>query len=315
MARALAALFALAATLSVVSLIIPHGPDIDFRPAMGVALLAYPLAGALVLAGGRVPRWAIHVFLACGTAMIAIGTYTSGEGRVAGAASVFFLWIAIYAGYFFSWPAVAVHLGVVFASYAVVLLVQREEAGPALLIGMTGLVTATAAVIGSLAGRLRELASTDPLTGLPNRRGWERSLDRELARVRRRGTPLCVAVLDLDRFKEFNDEQGHLAGDRLLKEVAATWLGLLRDTDVLARYGGDEFGIILPDCHPNKANEIVSRLCDSVGGATCSAGVAAAGGDLDMSALIHRADQALYKAKHAGGSRAVFAEVQPTAAG
>jgi diguanylate cyclase (GGDEF)-like protein len=308
MARALAALFALAASLSFVSLLVPHGPDINIPQAVITAALAYPFAGALVLAGGRVPRWAIHAFLACGTVMIAVGTHSVGNGRTAGSASVFFLWIAIYAGYFFAWPAVALHLGSVFVSYAAVLLVQHEPAGPALLIGMTGTVTATAAVIGSLAGRLRALASTDPLTGLPNRRGWERSLERELARVRRRHTPLCVAVLDLDHFKEFNDEQGHLAGDRLLKEVAATWLGLLRDTDVLARYGGDEFGIILPDCYPNKANEIVSRLCDSARGATCSAGMAAASADLDMSDLIDRADQALYRAKNAGGNRAVFAE-------
>jgi diguanylate cyclase (GGDEF)-like protein len=103
-----------------------------------------------------------------------------------------------------------------------------------------------------------------------------------------------------------------VAGDRLLKEVAATWLGLLRDTDVLARYGGDEFGIILPDCYPNKANEIVGRLCAATaGGSTCSAGVAQAMGDLEISALIERADQALYRAKNAGGNQAVFAEAHP----
>lgn len=309
MARALAALYALAGTLSLVALIVPHGPDIEFRRALATSLLAYPLAGTLVVAGDRVPRWVIHAFLACGTLMIAHGTYSTGDGRIAGSASVFYVWIAIYAGYFFTWPAVVGHLAVVTGSYAVVLALQHEPAGPALVIGMAGMVAATAGVIGSLAGRLRALASTDPLTGLPNRRGWEGALERELARVKRRKTPLCVAVLDLDHFKEFNDEQGHLAGDRLLKEVAATWLGLLRDTDVLARYGGDEFGIILPDCYPNKANEIVSRLCAATaGGSTCSAGVASTTDDIDMSELIDRADQALYRAKDAGGNRAVFAE-------
>jgi diguanylate cyclase (GGDEF)-like protein len=312
MARALAALFALAASLSFLALLVPHGPDIDVVQAVATAGLAYPLSAVLVLAGERVPRWAIHGFLLCGTVMIAVGIHSVGDGRTAGSASVFFLWVAIYAGYFFSWPGVALHLGFVFASYAVVLLIQKEPAGPALLVGMTGTVTATAAVIGSLAGRLRALASTDPLTGLPNRRGWERALERELARVRRRDSPLCVAVLDLDRFKEFNDDHGHLAGDRLLKEVASTWLGLLRDSDVLARYGGDEFGIILPDCYPNKANEIVSRLCEAMaGGSTCSAGVTHANGDLDMSELVDRADRALYRAKDAGGNQAVFAGALP----
>jgi diguanylate cyclase (GGDEF)-like protein len=116
-------------------------------------------------------------------------------------------------------------------------------------------------------------------------------------------------VLDLDRFKELNDEQGHLAGDRVLRETAATWLGLLRDTDVLARYGGDEFGIILPDCYPAKANEIVSRLCTAaVAGTTCSAGMASPDTNTTASELVDRADRALYRAKAAGGNRALFAE-------
>ena len=308
MARFLAAIFSVAATLAMLAVVVPHGDEVNERTVFATSLLAYPFAAMLLWAGSRLPRWLVHAILVCGTIMVAVGVHAAGGGRVAGAASLFYLWVAVYVGYYFAWPTVAAHLAVIVASYSVLLVIENEPAGPGLVLGMAGAVVFTAVVVGSLSGRLRAQASTDPLTGLPNRRGWEPTLERELARVRRRRTPLCVAVLDLDRFKEFNDEQGHLAGDRLLKEVAATWLGLLRDTDVLARYGGDEFGIILPDCYPNKAQEIVSRLCAAtVGGATCSAGIASADGDITSSELIDRADRALYQAKAAGGNQALFA--------
>ncbi|MEY2568578.1 MAG: diguanylate cyclase [Actinomycetota bacterium] len=315
MSRWLAFLFAFAATTALLFLLVPHGQDVNDRLAALTGLAAYPVVALLYFGADRVPRWAIHALLLFGTLMIGFGIHT-GTGRTAGAASAWYYWIGVYAGYFFARPAIVAHLAAVAVSYAVVLELAHEPAGPALVGGMTLAVAATAFVMSTLAGRLRSLASTDPLTGLPNRRGWEEALDRELARVRRRGTPLCVAVLDLDSFKAFNDDNGHLAGDRLLKEVAATWLGLLRDSDVLARYGGDEFGIILPDCYPNKAREIIGRLCSATSpGSSCSAGVAEAQAAMNMSQLIDCADRALYRAKAAGGSQAVFAGHPETGAG
>jgi diguanylate cyclase (GGDEF)-like protein len=307
MARWLACLYATAASLALLAVALPHGHDVDASTAVFTGLPGFPLAAALWLAGERVPRWLIHAMLLLGTLMISVGTHTAGHGRMAGSASGLYLWIAIYAGYFFPWQAVALHLAAVTAGYAAVLATQHEAAAPALLVGMTGTLAVTAFVINSLAGRLRGLAATDPLTGLPNRRGWEEALDRELARTRRRESPLCVAVLDLDGFKALNDELGHSAGDRLLREASATWLSLLRESDILARYGGDEFGVILPDCYPNRADEIITRLCQATPtGATCSAGVAWADGVATAGELIDRADRALYRAKGAGGNQAVF---------
>jgi diguanylate cyclase (GGDEF)-like protein len=116
-------------------------------------------------------------------------------------------------------------------------------------------------------------AQTDGLTGLPNRSTWEAHLDR-IASSRE---PLTIAILDLDHFKEFNDTHGHPAGDRLLKETAAAWRDKLRIGAVLARIGGEEFGLLLPNCDIQTASEIVGRLWRSVTQQrTCSAGLTVA---------------------------------------
>jgi len=81
-------------------------------------------------------------------------------------------------------------------------------------------------------------ARTDALTGLPNRRAWDEELERELARAKRYGGRLCLAMIDLDHFKRFNDREGHQAGDRLLADSATAWREQLRPSDLLARYGG-----------------------------------------------------------------------------
>jgi len=304
MARWGAALFAAGATLGVLSLVLPHGHQLDERLAVATAVLGYAVAALLGVLGERVPVWLIHVALVAGVSAIAVGIHSAGTGRQAGSASVLYLWVAIFCAYYFSWTEIAIYIGLVAISYAAVLNIDHEPAWPALWVGMTGTAAATAVVVAKLSGRLRELASTDALTGLPNRRGWEIALERELARTRRRGSPLCVALLDLDSFKALNDERGHLAGDRVLKLVASTWLGLLRDSDVLARYGGDEFAVLLPDCPPQKATEIVERLSTAnAEESSCSVGVASATPGDEAHDLIARADRALYDAKGHGGGR------------
>jgi diguanylate cyclase (GGDEF)-like protein len=117
-----------------------------------------------------------------------------------------------------------------------------------------------AAEISRLVSRLEGLARTDPLTGVPNRRVWEEELPRELERARRMGTGLCLAMIDLDNFKDYNDRHGHQAGDLVLKEAASAWRTEVRSTDLLARYGGEEFVLLLPACALDDAVQIVERL-------------------------------------------------------
>jgi diguanylate cyclase (GGDEF)-like protein/PAS domain S-box-containing protein len=160
----------------------------------------------------------------------------------------------------------------------------------------------------ALLARLERLALTDQLTGLPNRRAWEEGLRRELARAERDGHPVCVAVLDLDQFKRFNDEHGHQAGDALLKEAAEEWLSQLRAGDILARYGGEEFAAVIPAWPMEVVIMVVERLRAVMpAGQTCSAGVARWDGTEPAERLFARADSALYQAKQAGRNRTVSA--------
>jgi diguanylate cyclase (GGDEF)-like protein/PAS domain S-box-containing protein len=152
------------------------------------------------------------------------------------------------------------------------------------------------------------LALTDQLTGLPNRRAWEEGLDRELSRAAREGHPVCVAVIDLDDFKSYNDERGHLAGDALLTETAIAWRAELRGGDLLARYGGEEFAAVIPASPLEYAVAVVDRLRQPTpNGQTCSAGVACWDRSESAMDLFGRADQALYRAKQAGRDRTVAA--------
>jgi len=179
------------------------------------------------------------------------------------------------------------------------------------LSALMGLLASEAAVAidrADMLTRLEAVARTDDLTGLANRRAWDEQVPRELARAERDERPVCVAMVDLDRFKEYNDEHGHQAGDRLLKQIAAIWRDALRPTDLLARYGGEEFVVLLPSCEVDRAVEVIERLRAVIlEGETCSAGVASWDGHEGPESLVSRADDALYRAKREGRDRVVSA--------
>ncbi|HEX5333586.1 MAG TPA: sensor domain-containing diguanylate cyclase [Cellulomonas sp.] len=152
-----------------------------------------------------------------------------------------------------------------------------------------------------LVALLAAQARTDALTGAANRRSWDEELDRELARARRTGEPLTIALVDMDRFKAYNDTYGHTAGDELLRGLVTALHGELRTGDIVARWGGEEFALALPACDLDHAAVIASRLLRVVPGAqTISIGLTQAGLEDSPRTLIGRADRALYAAKDRG---------------
>ncbi|HWS31933.1 MAG TPA: GGDEF domain-containing protein [Actinoplanes sp.] len=169
-------------------------------------------------------------------------------------------------------------------------------------------VEGQASVLEQQAVDLADLAQRDTLTGLANRRAWEQALPQAIDHARRDGHALSLAVLDIDHFKRYNDQYGHQAGDRLLKEAAAAWSRTLRSGDFLARYGGEEFALLIPAAEGALAAKLLDRIRPTTpDGQTFSAGIAVWDGQESSDALFARADAALYKAKNAGRDRVTLA--------
>jgi diguanylate cyclase (GGDEF)-like protein len=171
-------------------------------------------------------------------------------------------------------------------------------------------------------GRARQSADTDALTSLPNRRAFERAWRAEIARHDRYVQPLALILLDLDHFKQINDRWGHDAGDEVLRRVADTLRRAVRDVDLAARLGGEEFVILLPETTFAAASEAAERLRlaveslqvhwlgqnipvrVSIGVSACPSSVALPG------ELLKSADAALYEAKRGGRNRVVTAAIR-----
>jgi diguanylate cyclase (GGDEF)-like protein len=190
------------------------------------------------------------------------------------------------------------------------------------------LMVLSTVVVGFLAHALRQreealvlaneklviLSQRDPLTSLYNRRYLFERIELELERVRR-GKQLALLMVDLDRFKRVNDTQGHLRGDVLLKEIAAALSATTRVTDVVGRYGGDEFLIVLPDTDADQAEAVADRVkrsarevgerFDVSAPVTASVGIAIAQKDDTLASLVRRADDSEWRAKERGGDRVV----------
>jgi diguanylate cyclase len=166
---------------------------------------------------------------------------------------------------------------------------------------------------------MSELVREDQLTGSLNRRGLDDVFERESARADRRGTPLCVALLDLDNFKKLNDTYGHLAGDKALRHLVKVVKDTLRSMDVIARFGGEEFLILLPETNVEAASAAMVRVQRELTKhfflhdnekmlITFSCGVALRHQNEDQASLMARADIAMYKAKTSGKNRVVIAD-------
>lgn len=203
-------------------------------------------------------------------------------------------------------------------TYGVLHVAGANEPRSELLISVGDAIKLALANI-DLREALREQATHDPLTGLFNRRYLEVKLPRELHRVQREEGQLCVAMIDIDHFKHFNDRYGHEAGDALLREVAWLFRTRLRKSDIACRYGGEEFLLVLPGSTLTDTRQRLEQICALVrvlqidfhghklDPVSISVGIAVYTGDASAADLLHAADAALYAAKEAGRDRIVVA--------
>ncbi|GAB6044224.1 sensor domain-containing diguanylate cyclase [Endothiovibrio diazotrophicus] len=197
-------------------------------------------------------------------------------------------------------------------------LLQTLVGNLLLSVAVTAVVLALAYfTLGGYQRRLEEMAATDKLTGVTNRQVFEVLYEKALKAGRRKAQPLSLLMFDIDHFKGVNDTYGHLVGDRVIQRVAHIVRGMIRDSDTICRWGGEEFLLLLPDCALDQAQELAERIRATleereiaVGGdrvtVTVSLGVAERVGDELAEEFLHRTDQALYEAKRRGRNRAVM---------
>lgn len=293
----LALLFLCGATAVMVSLAFPEAPQVDRGTVAWLGALGYPAGVGVLLWGRRMPHWLVQVLLAGGTALTGAGVYFAHGAAVGASAALFYVWVAMFAFHFFSLRTAVGQLAFAGASYAAVLgVVGGRGVAPQWILTM-----ATAAVAGTVMAmvsrRLREMAVTDHLTGIPNRQFLAPLLELETARAQREGTGLCLAMLDVDGFKAVNDRLGHSAGDAVLVDEVRAWRSQLRGSDTLVRYGGDEFIVVMPGADLPAAQAVMARLSQA-GPLPASAGVAVLGDGESPQDLIANADRALYESKH-----------------
>jgi len=251
-------------------------PSVPSSFVFVVVLALVTGAGCVLVRWDRLSAGWLHLLPVIATLEVALGVRVVGVyGDIA---ANYYVLVAVFAAYAFSARgAIAAH--VAFAAAASILplfylhshggeLAARALVGVVMLVVIAAIVTVLRERLAERQRELEELAVRDPLTGVGNYRLLADRLEYEIARHRRSGASLTVMLLDLDGFKEINDSFGHLAGDRVLVEVARSLSATVREQDTLARQGGDEFSILAPGTGTEGALRLASRLRDAVATAT-----------------------------------------------
>jgi diguanylate cyclase (GGDEF)-like protein/putative nucleotidyltransferase with HDIG domain len=319
--RAQGGFFVFGGILALVSLLLPHAAAVMTAGLAAIGSFAI-VSGVVLLAVPQVmPQKLLTYVLFCGNLLISAGIYfTQSTGSVY---ALLYVWVGFQAAYFLSHRHAAAHVAACGVTYAIALDTvpgaDRDQRW-LLMVGVVGVIALMVAVlrerVDRLIARLADAARTDALTGLLNRRGFQELMEVETERALRSSRPLAILVGDLDHFKHLNDRFGHAAGDVALRRFADIASSASRRIDAVARIGGEEFALLLPDTEQHAAYLLAERLRRSVkepgaaGGAelpTVSFGVASFPSHAaDAEALMHAADQALYAAKAMGRDRSVI---------
>jgi diguanylate cyclase (GGDEF)-like protein/putative nucleotidyltransferase with HDIG domain len=322
-----ALLFGAAATICLVGVLVPGDAQRDDGVLIGTAAAAALVAAFLLIGNERVPPWTYHPIGVIGTGVSSAAAYGWGSETAYG--PLLYVWVTMFAFYVFNRGAALVHLALMAAAYAVVLVLEDPAENPldgwiatvGTLLGTGLFVAFVRDRLSNMFHRLRDAAHHDALTDLLNRRGFQGVFDTELERARRADQPLSLIVGDIDRFKRVNDAHGHAAGDEVLSRVADAIRGAKRGFDSAARVGGEEFAVLAPDCDAHGAFVLAERIRAAVHEALSSD---VKGGPLTISfgistfplhgqsadGLLSTADQALYAAKRLGRNRSVISSAE-----
>jgi diguanylate cyclase (GGDEF)-like protein/putative nucleotidyltransferase with HDIG domain len=316
--QSLGALFAAGGTLALLSM--PVSDPHDGLPwlVFAVGATAVGTGVALFAAARRLPGPLVAWFLALGTLFITM--VIVGGGRHGDIYAFIYVWVAIDSFYFLSHGEALAEMAWLTATATAVTV--TGSLSPAQLLMVVGTCGVGAALVGVLQSHIRLLiqqlagaARTDWLTGVLNRRGLQDALEAELARSTRRPAPVALLIIDLDNFKQLNDEHGHGAGDDALRAVGAILAAVKRKSDTAGRLGGEEFALLLPENDQHGGYLLAERLRAAVHtdrvlaatGTTISGGVATFPDHAaDADGLLRVADLAMYAAKHQGRDRTVL---------
>ncbi|MEV0078763.1 bifunctional diguanylate cyclase/phosphodiesterase [Nocardia neocaledoniensis] len=302
MARTTGAFYVLGGVLGLTITAVAPGDDGNRLLVGTAAAVALVLGLTLLVWGPRMPHALHHLYLATATVLVTIAVHDFPNLVGGITLASFYVFIACDAALFFAWPQAAAHIG-----FAMVLCLWVLPARD--LPWWSGLipagVTFGAGVVVGILTRMASDADIDVLTGLLNRRGFEKQLNPAIDAAGRSGQGLSLVLVDLDRFQKINDHLGHRAGDAVLQRVADSWLDLLAPDQVLARFGGDVFALLLPGTTEQAAILLTEKLRAAVT-MGCSAGVTSWQPGESGSLLISRADVGLYRAKQAGRNRTVL---------
>lgn len=297
MAKISAIIYSIPAATLFFALFFPTWEGIDKPILYGVIFFALVIASSFYFFRSIVPLWLAMGHVPVGIMLVGVGMYGTGS-EVGVIVAALYVMSSTYAYHFFT-PFVGATL-IVFSAivFGYVARLLGIDGWFSLSLATLGFSYTAGVIVHMLVMRIHRLATVDPLTGLYNRQTWDMFLAQQIAVAERSGKSFKIMLIDLNDFKEINDQRGHLAGDKILHKVGVALQDSVRAVDHVARWGGDEFIVLFPDAADKVLSLVKARLENNLMGViSFSVGDTSWRNGDDCDSILHRADKALYADK------------------